>query len=204
MLGLPPIPAVVLNLVQQDENYYNLVERINAMLRSYSYRETLAPLSQVERRMLHRRVYDLGLLAVLDHGFDPLNWNSLAIPSLISSCDEAIRSFGILVEKVHKNASTIRKAIGAIRTAQLVDVAGLGAIASSDNADVFTLESLCDSMEKHRLATVEEAVHSYKRASSRCSSSSRRTCARPTRATPTTSCCTTSTGRRRSTRRSRT
>jgi dynein heavy chain len=64
------IPEVALNVALQEKKYYNLVERLNAML--LSYREVFSRLSATEKRLLQTRVD--ALQNVLKPGYDPLNW----------------------------------------------------------------------------------------------------------------------------------
>jgi dynein axonemal heavy chain len=150
--GLGALPEVVLNLALQEQKYYDLVERLNTMLRHYQL--VLDRLSDTERILLSKRIEELR--SVLEPGFGPLNWNSLAIPDFVDSCERGIQSFENKVDLVQKTAGSIDHAVSSIRTARLVNVEGF-----SGRSDVLAVEELHDSMEKHRTATLDELVRKY-------------------------------------------
>lgn len=150
-MGLP-IPEVALNVALQEKKYYNLVERLNAMLTSYQ--EVIDRLSPVEKKLLERRIQDLQ--GVLKPGFDPLNWNALGIPDFIESCDRGIATFETTVNHVLKNSLLIQKVVDQIHNARLVDVH-----AFAGRKEVLTVEDLHDRLEKHRVAIVDELVRKY-------------------------------------------
>lgn len=150
-MGLP-IPEVALNVALQEKKYYDLCEKLNAMLSNYS--EVVNRLSDIEKKLLEKRILDLQ--SELDAGFDPLNWNALGIPDFIAYCDKAITTFDTTVTHVLKNSLLIQQVVNDIRDAQLVDVKSF-----ENRVDAWTVEDLVDHLEKHRAAVLEDLVRKY-------------------------------------------
>ena len=118
------------------------------------YQEVIDKLSDVERRLLAKRIADLQ--HVLDPGFDPLNWTSLNIIDFVETCERAIAQFDTLVMHVHKTGEQIRTIISKIRSSRLVDVTGF-----RQRDEVLSTEDLVDRIERHRLAVVDDLVKRY-------------------------------------------
>eukprot|EP00898_Chlorokybus_atmophyticus_P006649 jgi/Chlat1/6986/Chrsp56S00523 len=147
-------PELALNVTLQEEKYHAYVEGLQSMLAHYQ--AVIGSISPVERTLLEVRLERLE--RCLDAGFSPLNWNSLGIPEFITSCTKAINEFNSLVHQVQKNASIIEKVVASIGNATLIKDMPTDAA----EGDITDLQEFYESLERHRLETVDELVHKYR------------------------------------------
>ena len=64
-------------------------------------------LSEVERSLFSEKLRELR--AVLEPGYNPLNWMSLGILEFVETCDFAINEFSSLVTRCRRAASWLRR-----------------------------------------------------------------------------------------------
>lgn len=112
------VPEAALNVALQEEKYHGYVQSLQEMLGNYH--AILHSLHPVERRLVASRLRELQ--AELRQGFDPCNWCSLHIPTLIERCTKAINEFQSVIGQIHKSSSMIEEVIESIESAALVDV----------------------------------------------------------------------------------
>ena len=148
------IPELARNVALQEKKYYELVEKLSAMLGAYT--DVIGKLNSVEKVLLDARLRSLH--RVLRPGFEQLNWNALGIILFIDSCDRAIASFETVVSSVHKQAEAVGRSVGFIRSARLVNSSSF-----VERSEVLNVEDLNDLLEKHRLQVVEDLVREYKK-----------------------------------------
>lgn len=148
------LPELARNVALQEKKYYELVEKLSAMLASYA--DVIAKLNDVEKTLLSEKLADLH--RVLKPGFEQLNWNALGILLFIESCEKAITSFETVVTSVHKQADAVHKSVSIIKRARIVNLRQF-----QDRAHVLQVEDLNDALEKHRQSVVEELVREYKK-----------------------------------------
>ena len=79
-------------------------EALSEMLQRY--RAAVDRLSEMERSLFSEKLRELR--AVLEPGYNPLNWMSLGILEFVETCDFAINEFSSLVNQVQKNALASR------------------------------------------------------------------------------------------------
>lgn len=80
-LGLQ-VPNSALNIALQEDKYFEYVEQLSLMLKSYH--AILDELNSAEKKLLMEQIQELK--RVMKPGFSRLNWNSLGIPDFISRC----------------------------------------------------------------------------------------------------------------------
>jgi len=148
------IPELARNVALQEKKYYELVEKLSAMLAAYG--EVLDKLNDVEKTLLASRLRELH--RVLKPGFEQLNWNSLGILLFIDSCEKAITSFETVVSSVHKQADAVQRSVNLIKRARIVNRKHF-----QDRQSVLAVEELNDLLEKHRGTVVEDLVREYKK-----------------------------------------
>ena len=147
------IPAVARSVALQERKYYALCEQLQAVLDKY---ETVAArLSTVEKQLLCNRIAELH--RVMAPGFDPINWNSLAIPTYIDACNRAISQLETLVNSVQKNSELIHRLVAVVRKSSLVDTTHF-----NNRSSALSVEELNDRLEAHRSRQVDELLNRYR------------------------------------------
>ena len=147
------IPPVARSVALQERKYYALCEQLQAVLDKYA--AVVARLSSVEKALLCGRIAELH--RVMAPGFDPINWNSLAIPAYIDACTRAISQLETLVNSVQKNSDLIHRLVAAVRKSSLVDAAQL-----AQRHSALSMEELNDRLEAHRSRQVDELLTRYR------------------------------------------
>jgi dynein heavy chain len=144
------VPEAALNVTLQEDKYYNLVESLNSMIRSYN--EVMEPLDQTERKLFSSQINELR--RVMKPGFTRLNWNSLGIPEYLQKCNHEITKFSSLVNQTRKNSASINRAIEQIVHAILVVEPPAG--------EVMDAHEYFDLLNTHRSNVLEQLVASYR------------------------------------------
>ena len=114
------VPKGALNVTLQEDKYHEYVESLQQLLRAYE--DTIGGLSEVELDLLDARLRDLK--KALKQGFDPLNWNSLHIPSFLSTCNKALTEFKGICDQIHKSSVMIEDVISSIENTALISDKG--------------------------------------------------------------------------------
>eukprot|EP00892_Ulva_mutabilis_P000669 jgi/Ulvmu1/10602/UM065_0058.1 len=144
------IPEIALNVTLQEESYSKRVEDLELMLALYYSAMKSVPSS--EAQILQPIVKELE--SSLEPGFHVLNWNSLGISDFTQQCRKAINEFNTRVGQALKNMRDIEVLVASIASAELLpDV---------DDSTVPMLQEFYESVEKHRLAVVENLVKKYR------------------------------------------
>jgi dynein heavy chain len=110
------VPEAALNITLQEEKYFNLVESLNLMLKSYS--SVIDYLDPAEKKLFASHVNELK--RIMKPGFTRLNWNSLGIPEYIHKCTVEINKLSSLVNQTRKNSTGISRVIDQILKAVMV------------------------------------------------------------------------------------
>mmetsp|Transcript_31209 Transcript_31209/g.79123 ORF Transcript_31209/g.79123 Transcript_31209/m.79123 type:complete len:3875 (-) Transcript_31209:127-11751(-) len=151
-MGLP-VPENALNVALQEEKYHEYVENLKIMLGHYH--TVVTSLTPSEEELLRGKLYHLE--STIRFGFDPLNWNSLAIKEYLEKCTRHINEFSTLLKQVQMSASNIESVVIAIMDAQLVDIGQLD-LAN----EVPDMQEFYEAIERRRLATVEGLLKKYR------------------------------------------
>lgn len=151
------------------------VEDLQLMLELYY--EAMRTVPHSEAQLLQPIVKELE--ASLDPGFHVLNWNSLGIADFTQQCRKAINEFNTRVGQVLKNKRDIEALVSSIASSQLLpDVDDCSTVPtlqvtfhtslictmtySLRKLNRFSMQEFYDSVEKHRLALVENLVKKYR------------------------------------------
>ena len=110
------VPEAALNVTLQEDKYHEYVLELRSMLHNYD--KIIAQLRPAEKKLLKERLSELQ--GVLKQGFDPCNWCSLHIPTLIERCTKAINEFQSVVSQIHKSSMMIEEIVTSIESVQLV------------------------------------------------------------------------------------
>lgn len=141
------------------------------------YYEAMRTVPNSEAQLLQPIVK--ALEASLDPGFHFLNWNSLGIADFTQQCRKAINEFNTRVGQVLKNKRDIEALVASIASAELLpDVDDCTTVPTLQvtchvffisimtcllcKLDNCPMQEFYDSVEKHRLALVENLVKKYR------------------------------------------
>jgi dynein heavy chain len=150
-MGLP-VPENALNVALQEEKYHEYIESLRVMLNHYH--DVIKSLTPSEDELL--RAKSRNLEATIRFGFDPLNWNSLAIKEYMDKCTRHINEFSTLLKQVQMSASNIESVVISIMDAELVDP---GDLLSREVPD---MQEFYEVVERNRMATVEGLLKKYR------------------------------------------
>eukprot|EP00960_Hanusia_phi_P039624 753955-Hanusia_phi.AAC.6 len=146
------VPENALNVALQEEKYYEYVEALKIMLDHYHH--VVKSLTPAEEELLHVQIQDLE--TTIRFGFDPLNWNSLAIKEYMERCTKHINEFSTTLKQVQMSASNIESVVVSIMNAQLVDPGEL------DGKNIMDMQEFYEIVEQNRSSTVETMVKKYR------------------------------------------
>lgn len=168
------IPAAALNVTLQERKYHECVEGLRSMLGKY--KNVVESLNRVEADLLQQKTEQLD--EALHPGFNPLNWNSLAIMGFVDEAERKIEQFRGLVDQVQKKNNNVQTVIDSIHNANLVphpeevkgmlrgrdasEVASDGSLKQEDEHGLLNLNTLLMEMESYRADVTEELVRKYK------------------------------------------
>ena len=95
------VPEAALNVALQESAYHGHVQQLKIVLKMYD--AAIKGLTPIETTLLATRLD--AMRGVLMTGFDPCNWCSLHIHTLIDQCTKAINEFQSIVSQVERVAS---------------------------------------------------------------------------------------------------
>ncbi|KAJ3321068.1 Dynein heavy chain 10, axonemal [Boothiomyces sp. JEL0866] len=144
------VPEAALNVALQEEKYYNLVENLNTMIKSY--KSVMDPLDSSERKLFAAHINELR--RVMKPGFTRLNWNSLGIPEFIQRCNMEINKLSSLVNQTRKNSSNISRAIDQIANSIL--------LVEPPKTDIIDAHEYFDLINRHRATMLDTMVANYR------------------------------------------
>jgi len=150
-MGLP-VPENALNVALQEDKYIEFAEGLKVMLAHYH--SVVASLTPAEGELLSGKLRELE--DTIRFGFDPLNWNSLAIKDYIERCTRHINEFSTTLKQVQMSASNIESVVISIMNANLVDP---GDIIGKETMD---MQEFYEILERKRATVVEGLVKKYR------------------------------------------
>jgi len=150
-LGLP-VPENALNVALQEDKYNEYAELLKVMLTHYH--TVVSSLTPAEEQLLQNKLRELE--STIRFGFDPLNWNSLAIKEYLERCMKHINEFSTMLKQVQMSASNIESVVVSIMNANLVDAGQL------DGKEPMDIQELYEIIDRKRSATVEGLVYKYR------------------------------------------
>eukprot|EP00947_MAST-08B_sp_MAST-8B-sp1_P000067 g67.t1 len=145
------IPETALNVTLQENKYHMYVQHLNMMLRRFD--RTIADLSRVEKKLLVRPLKKLN--ETLYRGFEPLNWNSLHIPTYYDLCNNALNEFQTIVGQVRKSSTMIEEVVRAIAELKLIEVTDL------PKGRILEISEVSEIVEKNRISRLSKVVDRY-------------------------------------------
>eukprot|EP00884_Botryococcus_braunii_P017522 jgi/Botrbrau1/4453/Bobra.0348s0039.1 len=149
------IPETVASIALQHPQLRSAAEGLEAMMAKYD--QATQGVSTVEAQLLNTHLTNLRKM--LEPGFSPLNWTSLAVPEFISSVDKAVGEFQSLVTEVRKATAIADKGVAAIlRSTLFVDPA----LSAPSAQNPMELQELIDGFERQRSEALDEVVKKYR------------------------------------------
>ena len=165
------VPEAALNVALQEDKYHGFVRALQQTLSNYN--AVLSTLSGVERRLVSGRLEEVQ--NAIMQGFDPCNWCSLHINTLIERCNKAINEFQSVVSQIHKSSTMIQDVVTSIERCQLVELADFvehlhksgrsqaeAGRASLPQDGTMQVSSLYEKLERRRSRRLNQAVRKYK------------------------------------------
>ena len=149
-MGLP-VPENALNVALQEEKYIEFVEGLKVMLAHYH--AVVTSLTVAEGELLNGNLRQLE--DTIRFGFDPLNWNSLAIKDYIERCTRHINEFSTTLKQVQMSALNIESVVVAIANANLVDPGDL-------DQQPLDMQEFYEILERKRATVIETLVKKYR------------------------------------------
>jgi dynein heavy chain, axonemal len=146
------VPENALNVALQEEKYIEYVEGLKVMLAHYH--SVVASLTTAECELLNGKMRELE--DTIRFGFDPLNWNSLAIKDYIERCTRHINEFSTMLKQVQMSAGNIESVVVAIMNANLVDPGDVVGKRTMDMQEFYEI------LERKRATVIEGLVKRYR------------------------------------------
>ena len=145
------IPETTLKVALQEDKFNACRQALYEMLQRY--RAAVDRLSEVERSLFSEKLRELR--AVLEPGYNPLNWMSLGILEFVETCDFAINEFSSLVNQVQKTAGVVAAAVNDISTASAV-------VEPPAGDEVLDLLEAMEFFERHRTELCNRLARKYR------------------------------------------
>jgi dynein heavy chain len=146
------VPENALNVALQEDKYIEFVEGLKVMLAHHH--TVVSSLTPAEGELLSGKLKELE--ETIRFGFDPLNWNSLAIKDYIERCTRHINEFSTTLKQVQMSASNIETVVVSIMNANLVDP---GDIIGKQTMD---MQEFYEILERKSATVVEGLVKKYR------------------------------------------
>lgn len=144
------VPEAALNVTLQEEKYYNLVESLNSMIKSYN--ALIDPMDASEKKLFATHINELK--RIMKPGFSRLNWNSLGIPEFIQKCNLEITKMSSLLNQIRKNSANITRVVEQIASAVL--------ICEPPETEIVDAHEFFDIVNNHRNNVLETLVSGYR------------------------------------------
>ena len=145
------IPETALKVTLQEDKFNACRQALYEMLQRY--RTAVDRLSEVERSLFSEKLRELR--AVLEPGYNPLNWMSLGILEFVQTCDFAINEFSSLVNQVQKTGGVVAAAVNDISTASVV-------VEPPAGDEVLDLLEAMEFFERHRTEICDRLARKYR------------------------------------------
>ena len=145
------IPETTLKVALQEDKFNACRQALYEMLQRY--RAAVDRLSEMERSLFSEKLRELR--AVLEPGYNPLNWMSLGILEFVETCDFAINEFSSLVNQVQKTAGVVAAAVNDISTASVV-------VEPPAGDEVLDLLEAMEFFERHRTELCNRLARKYR------------------------------------------